>query len=91
VRHEHNVIRWGVFPRRERSALSNKKRNLHYETSQILLSTSIGLLALAGLSYGSYRGYSAYKADPKGFKKQTRRLVEDAVDAYTEVKEQARR
>ena len=57
----------------------------------IILSTSIGLLALAGLSYGSYRGYSAYKADPKGFKKRTRRLVEDAVDAYTEVKERVGR
>jgi len=34
----------------------------------IILSTIIGLLALAGLSYGSYRGYSAYKADPKGFR-----------------------
>ncbi len=33
----------------------------------IILSTIIGLLALMGLSYGSYRGYSAYKADPKGF------------------------
>lgn len=40
---------------------------------------------------GSYRGYSAYKADPKGFKKRTRRLVEDAVDAYTEVKERVGR
>ncbi len=57
----------------------------------IILSTSIGLLALAGLSYGSYRGYSAYKADPKGFNKRTRRLVEDAVDAYTEVKERVGR
>jgi hypothetical protein len=56
-----------------------------------LLSTIIGLLTLAGLSYGSYRGYSAYKADPKGFKKRTRRLVEDAVDAYTEAKERAGR
>jgi hypothetical protein len=53
----------------------------------IILSTIIGLSALAGLSYGSYRGYSAYKADPKGFKKRTRRLVEDAVDAYTEAKD----
>ncbi len=57
----------------------------------IILSTSIGLLALAGLSYGSYRGYSAYKANPKGFKKRTRRLVEDAVDVYTEAKEWVRR
>ena len=57
----------------------------------IILSTIIGLAALAGLSYGSYRGYSAYKADPKGFKKRTRRLVEDAVDAYTEVKERVGR
>ncbi len=56
-----------------------------------LLSTSIGLLALAGLAYGGYKGYSAYRADPKGFKKRTRRLVEDAVDAYTEVKERVRR
>ncbi len=56
-----------------------------------ILSTIIVLSALAGLSYGSYRGYSAYKADPKGFKKRTRRLVEDAVDAYTEVKERVGR
>jgi uncharacterized membrane protein YebE (DUF533 family) len=53
----------------------------------IIISTIIGLAALAGLAYSSYRGYSAYKADPKGFKKRTRRMVEDAVDAYTEVKE----
>ncbi len=57
----------------------------------IILSTIIGLLALAGLSYGSYRGYSAYRADPKGFKKRTRRLVEDAVDAYIEAKERVAR
>ena len=57
----------------------------------IILSTIVGLLALVGLSYSSYRGYSAYKADPKGFKKRTRRLVEDAVDAYTEAKERVGR
>jgi len=51
-----------------------------------LLSTIIGIAALASLAYGGYKGYSQYKADPKGFKKRTRRLVEDAVDAYTEVK-----
>ncbi len=57
----------------------------------IMLSTIIGLLALAGLSYGSYRGYSEYKADPKGFKKRTRRFVEDAMDAYDSAKERVRR
>jgi hypothetical protein len=57
----------------------------------IILSAIIGLLALAGLSYGSYRGYSAYKADPKGFKKRTRRFVEDAVDTYTEAKKRVGR
>ncbi len=56
-----------------------------------LLSTVIGLATLAGLSYGSYRGYSAYKADPKGFKKRTRRMVEDAVDAFDNAKERVRR
>jgi len=56
-----------------------------------LLSTIIGLAALAGLAYGGYRDYSAYKADPKGFKKRTRRMVEDAADAYTEAKERVRR
>ncbi len=57
----------------------------------IILSTIIGLLALMGLSYGSYRGYSAYKADPKGFNKRTRRFVEDAVDAYDSAKGRVRR
>ncbi len=52
-----------------------------------LLSTIIGLAALASLTYGGYKGYTQYKADPKGFKKRTRRLAEDAVDAYTEAKE----
>lgn len=52
-----------------------------------LLSTIIGLAALASLAYGGYKGYGQYKADPKGFKKRARRLVEDAVDAYDSAKE----
>ncbi len=56
-----------------------------------LLSTIIGIAAMASLAYGGYRGYSAYKADPKGFKKRTRRMVEGAADAYTEAKERVRR
>jgi len=57
----------------------------------IILSTIIGLAALASLAYGGYKGYSQYKADPKGFKKRTRRFVEDAVDTYDSAKERVRR
>ncbi len=56
-----------------------------------LLSTIIGLAALASLAYGGYKGYGQYKADPKGFKKRTRRFVEDAVDAYDSAKERVSR